>query len=90
MRDSGGQYQIRDAVEADAWSIAEVHVNSSRTTYQGLYPDGLLKRFSVEERAGQWSERIADDDPLRVTLVGCDGTGGWWASPAAARNEAAI
>ena len=74
MRDSG-QYQVRNAVAADASAVAEVHVNSTRTTYKGIFPDSALNRFSVEERAGQWSERIADSDESRVTLVGCDGAG---------------
>jgi GNAT superfamily N-acetyltransferase len=75
MPHRSAEYQVRHAMEVDAWDIARVHVNSHRTTYKGIFPDGYLDRFSVEERAGQWSARIAANDTSSVTLVGCDGGG---------------
>ena len=75
MPDNFGDHQVRDAAGADAWAIGEVHVSSTWTTYKGIFPDAVLHRFSVEERARQWSERLGDSDPARVTIVGCDGAG---------------
>jgi hypothetical protein len=41
---------IREAAPADAPGIARVHVDTWRTTYQGIVPDQFLARLSYEAR----------------------------------------
>lgn len=50
---------IREARRGDAQGIAEVHVASWRTTYQGIVPDEFLAQLSVELRAQRWLETVA-------------------------------
>jgi ribosomal protein S18 acetylase RimI-like enzyme len=45
---------IRAANMADVKAIARVDVESWRTTYAGLIPDGYLASLDVAERAGRW------------------------------------
>lgn len=49
---------FREARLADAPAIAEVHVASWRTTYQGLLPDDLLAGLSVDARTEQWRRQL--------------------------------
>jgi GNAT superfamily N-acetyltransferase len=66
---------IRPAVVEDAPAIAEVHVESSRTAYKGIFPETFLDRLSVPDRTRSWSETLAKP-PLRfVTLVAFDEAG---------------
>jgi len=61
---------IRPALVYYARSIAEVHVESWKTTYTGIFPDALLKSLSIDNRESSWKEALAQPD--LVTLVGCD------------------
>ena len=61
---------IRPALANDARSIAEVHVESCKTTYKGIFPEALLESLSIDNREGSWKETLAE--PRLVTLVGCD------------------
>ena len=71
-----GAWNIRPAVVHDARAIAEVHVESWRSTYRGIFPDALLNGLSVEKRESSWRERLAALEPASaITMVGCD-TGG--------------
>ena len=45
---------IRRATVEDAAGIAQVHVDSWRTTYAGLVPDDYLASLSVEQRKQNW------------------------------------
>jgi GNAT superfamily N-acetyltransferase len=68
-----GAWNIRPAVVHDARAIAEVHVESWRSTYRGIFPDALLNGLSVEKRESSWRERLASLDPApAITMVGCD------------------
>jgi hypothetical protein len=40
----------------DAEAIARVHVDSWRTTYQGILPDEVLAGLSVERRRAFWAK----------------------------------
>jgi GNAT superfamily N-acetyltransferase len=63
---------IRRAEVGDARAIAEVHIESYRSTYRGILPDALLDGLSVESRASAWRERLAAVAPGSLTLVACD------------------
>ena len=66
---------IRPAVVADARAIAEVHVQSHRSTYKGIFPDALLDGLSVESRERGWRDLLAAVAPPSLTLVACDADG---------------
>ncbi len=53
--------EIRKATFQDAKGIARVHVDSWRTTYQGIVPDSYLNRLSYEQRTELWKRNIADE-----------------------------
>jgi GNAT superfamily N-acetyltransferase len=52
---------VRLATEQDAVGIAHVHVQSWRTTYVGIVPNGYLEGLDEAERALLWRERLASD-----------------------------
>ena len=45
---------IRVASHQDAEGLAEVHVNSWKTTYQGIISEAYLSNLSVEGRKKNW------------------------------------
>lgn len=49
---------IREATTADAAGIANVKVNSWKTTYKGLFPDEVLDTLSVEEETTRWARNL--------------------------------
>lgn len=49
---------IRKAVLADSKGIAKVHVDSWRTTYKNIIPDGFLKKLCYDRRTELWNENI--------------------------------
>ena len=51
---------IRKAKVSDANSIAKVHVESWKTTYQGVLPDDTLSKLSVENQAKLWRTSLSD------------------------------
>jgi L-amino acid N-acyltransferase YncA len=63
---------VRPARVDDARAIAEVHVQSWRTTYKGIFPDALLDSLSVDKREQSWRETLALPKPNSVTLVACN------------------
>ncbi|HLK64012.1 MAG TPA: GNAT family N-acetyltransferase [Bryobacteraceae bacterium] len=52
---------IRSATQEDASAIAQVHVESWRTTYRGIVPDEYLASMDIEERTGRWREILKSD-----------------------------
>jgi ribosomal protein S18 acetylase RimI-like enzyme len=60
---------VRDAVVADAPSIAAVHVAGWRWAYDGLMPASLLGELSVDRRAEGWVRSLTDALPRSVNLV---------------------
>jgi ribosomal protein S18 acetylase RimI-like enzyme len=47
---------IRQAIAADASGIARVHVDTWRSTYQGIVPQAFLDSLDLDARAKQWEE----------------------------------
>lgn len=47
---------IRPATAADAPGIAQVHVDTWRSTYPGIVPQAFLDSLDVDARAKQWEE----------------------------------
>ena len=71
-----GAWNIRPAVIHDARAIAQVHVESWKSTYRGILPEALLDGLSVEKREASWRELLtAHASSLATTLVGCDARG---------------
>jgi GNAT superfamily N-acetyltransferase len=52
------QALIREAKPEDALAIARVHVDSWRTSYRGIVPDGFLASLSYEDFEQRWRERL--------------------------------
>lgn len=50
---------IRDALPADAESIARVHVDTWRSAYHGIVPQAYLDGLSYETRANYWRGQLA-------------------------------
>jgi GNAT superfamily N-acetyltransferase len=65
---------IRPASAADARSIAQVRIDSWRTTYRGLIPDAYLDAMEVDASVAMW-ERVlsAQDTPVSVFVASHDG-----------------
>ncbi|MEP7207151.1 MAG: GNAT family N-acetyltransferase [Casimicrobiaceae bacterium] len=56
---------IRPAVLEDAAAIAQVRVDSWRTTYRGVMPDAYLDAMSVEQSTALW-HRVLGSAPNRT------------------------
>jgi GNAT superfamily N-acetyltransferase len=54
------KFIIRKAELSDAARVAEVHIESWRTTYAGIIPEEILKNLDHNERASRWREIISD------------------------------
>lgn len=52
--------RVRQAVEADARALAEVHVASWNDTYRGLIPDAVIDARTVERREIMWIRTLSD------------------------------
>lgn len=62
-------YTIRQATEADAESIAFVHVNSWQTSYAGIIDQSFLDTISYEKRLVSWKEILASKRMLHLVGV---------------------
>jgi ribosomal protein S18 acetylase RimI-like enzyme len=51
---------VRRGRRGDARRLAEIHVETWRTTYRGVMPQELLDNLSVERREAQWLEWLPD------------------------------
>ncbi|HVF07127.1 MAG TPA: GNAT family N-acetyltransferase [Actinomycetota bacterium] len=80
--------RIREADEADARAIAEVHVRSWRWAYRGQLPDDTLDTLDVAEREGRWRAAIADP-ATSVLVAGDDDVLDGFVSVGPARDDAA-
>lgn len=47
---------IRETIEKDITEIARVHIDTWRTTYQGILPDEVLENLSYEKREQSWQK----------------------------------
>ena len=52
---------IRAADQADAGPIARVHIDSWRTTYEGIVPAEYLAGLSYRDRESRWNEALTTD-----------------------------
>ncbi|HEX4203773.1 MAG TPA: GNAT family N-acetyltransferase [Ktedonobacteraceae bacterium] len=66
---------IRPATVEDAAGIARVHVDSWRTTYQGIVPDEVLANLSYEKRQAIWERYNPNQRQDYRLLVAVDETG---------------
>lgn len=64
-----GRMLIRQAFEADAAGIAQVHVDSWRTTYAGLIPEQALARRSYANRQEYWEWALNSQRTPRAIFV---------------------
>lgn len=61
--------QYRDATALDAVSIAALHADSWSRYYRGAYPDAFLDGPVHADRLAVWTERLAQPQPRRCTIV---------------------
>ncbi|HET9240113.1 MAG TPA: GNAT family N-acetyltransferase [Oligoflexus sp.] len=66
---------IRRATTADAPGIARVHVETWRSTYQGLVPDDYLAGLSIPARQEFWDKLIRQQPPREHLFVAEDPSG---------------
>jgi GNAT superfamily N-acetyltransferase len=57
--------RIRTAQITDAKAIAQVHVDSWRSTYKGIVPDDFLANLSYERRERGWREILSNAERQR-------------------------
>lgn len=62
---------VRPATPADAEGIARVHVDSWRTTYQGIVPAEFLASLSLERRTEQWQSALDQYADSNWIYVAC-------------------
>jgi ribosomal protein S18 acetylase RimI-like enzyme len=60
---------VRTALPADASAIARVHVESWRTTYEGLLPAAYLAALDVADYAARWERSLRGPFAGAVVLV---------------------
>ncbi|MGG3279491.1 N-acetyltransferase family protein [Paenibacillus solani] len=68
--------QIRIANTLDAEGIANVHVNSWKTTYAGIVDDNYLQKLSAADRIEGWRWKLANMSADEQLLVIADEAGG--------------
>ena len=67
--------QIRQATMADVAAIARVHVESWRTTYKDLLPDGYLANLTYEQREPLRREILSKPGGHHLVYVAEDNAG---------------
>jgi ribosomal protein S18 acetylase RimI-like enzyme len=61
---------IRKAVTGDALGIAKVHVDTFRSTYNGIYPDEFLSNMSYERARHTWeTTHLVPSSPNAVYIA---------------------
>ncbi len=61
--------EIRVANPNDAVSIGRIHVETWRSTYEGIIPSDFLESLSYEQRADFWRDLISDPDATGFIYV---------------------
>lgn len=61
--------RIREAVPADAASMARVHVDSWRETYPGIVPAEYLASLSYQKRESVWTDILSAERPAECNFV---------------------
>jgi L-amino acid N-acyltransferase YncA len=70
-------FTIRPATLEDAPSIASVHVESWKTTYEGIVPNAHLSSLKLEERTDMWSAALSAGKALIYVATDTSGVGGF-------------
>ncbi|MDQ8020766.1 MAG: GNAT family N-acetyltransferase [Moraxellaceae bacterium] len=65
--------QVRPAIVTDARGMAEVHVAAAQAAYGDIMPADFIARFSVEQSAASWHERLRRSSGRSIYVVECDG-----------------
>lgn len=75
MQANSGSESItyRQANISDARGIAQVHVDTWRTTYAGIVPDAFLRDLSYERRERQWQSFYEKPEPRSHLWLAVDG-----------------
>ncbi|WP_270182597.1 GNAT family N-acetyltransferase [Alkalihalobacillus sp. CinArs1] len=60
--------RIRKAFVEDSTDIARVHVNSWRTTYQGIVPSLFLDSLDMKVREARWKKGLEDGKSIFVAV----------------------
>lgn len=66
---------IRPATEADAATVAAIHVASWRDAYVDILSAEYLSGPIEEDRLAVWSERLRERPPSQLVDVACDSSG---------------
>ena len=75
MNAAAGPVVVRPALPADAPAIAQVRVESWRTTYRGMIPDAYLDAMKVEASTALW-QRVLEAAPNGTSVfVAADDAG---------------
>jgi len=61
--------RYRTATASDAAAVAALHADSWRRNYRGAYVDSFLDGDVVADRRSVWSDRLAQPDADRFTIV---------------------
>ena len=81
-----GNIAVRPSLESEARRLAEIYVETWRTTYAGMLPDHVLLRMSVDQQAGRWrgylSRQSDRETILTAEAVGAGAIGFGSAGPA--------
>jgi ribosomal protein S18 acetylase RimI-like enzyme len=64
-----GELSFRRARAADAEAVANLHADSWRRNYRGVYSDSFLDGDVLADRLAAWSERLRDPDPSCCTIL---------------------
>jgi ribosomal protein S18 acetylase RimI-like enzyme len=64
-----GTIRYRIAVPSDAAAIAQLHAESWRSAYRGLYPDDYLDNEVFADRTDVWNERFNKSADQALTIV---------------------
>jgi ribosomal protein S18 acetylase RimI-like enzyme len=61
---------FREATRSDVPAVAQIHAESWRRSYRGMYRDDFLDGGILDERKGVWAERLANNpDQRRYVLL---------------------
>lgn len=60
---------IRQAVQQDAKGIAKVHIDSWKTTYEGIVPDEILDGLCYEHREKLWESYFTKENELNWLYI---------------------
>ena len=63
---------IRPATLPDAPAIAQIHMDSWRSTYRGLVSDHYLDNLRLEDRTARWQQRLTDPHTREFAYVAQD------------------